>query len=284
MEIHSSSQWKEILFYLIVYIIPSPAPQITVKMSLIYPFEKKKFYKPLFLFSNHRDVKSYCKKRGKNASSQHYSCSCLTEVSDFINPPDLAAGEQSFMLSAEQSQGLGKLCKAIFTNVSPQFINTLLHRVNASFALLSIHLHQIIYQDLLLLLSDWSHWSHIFFFFFFFFNGRCRTFTFPLVSWLLTVKCDKDLAGCLYLQHNQAVYLLMKEPILKHYIFSVSLKYPLHKKIDWKHIFLSCYENREISDGCLLSLHLSVFILRPYCLRMNSCSSRSTSEDVPSSY
>lgn len=68
VEIHSSSQWKEILFYLMVYKIPSPTTQITVKRSLIYPFEKrekkKKFYKPLFLLSNHTDIKSYCKKRG----------------------------------------------------------------------------------------------------------------------------------------------------------------------------------------------------------------------------
>lgn len=128
MEIHSSSQWKEILFYLMVYKIPSPTTQITVKRSLIYPLKnkkkKKRFYKPLFLLSNHTDIKSYCKKEGGNASFQHYSCSCLTEVSDFINPPDLAVGEQNFMLSATQSQGLRKLCKAIFTNVSPQFINT----------------------------------------------------------------------------------------------------------------------------------------------------------------
>lgn len=63
MEIHSSSQWKEILFYLMVYKIPSPTTQITVKRSLIYPLKKKKFYKPLFLLSNHTDIKSYCKKR-----------------------------------------------------------------------------------------------------------------------------------------------------------------------------------------------------------------------------
>jgi len=42
VEIHSSSQWKEMLFYLIVYKIPSPTTQITVKRSLIYPFGKKK--------------------------------------------------------------------------------------------------------------------------------------------------------------------------------------------------------------------------------------------------
>lgn len=41
MEIHSSRQWKEILFYLIVYKIPSPSTQISVKRSLIYPFEEK---------------------------------------------------------------------------------------------------------------------------------------------------------------------------------------------------------------------------------------------------
>lgn len=41
VEIHSSSQWKEILFYLMVYKIPSPTTQITVKRSLIYPFEKR---------------------------------------------------------------------------------------------------------------------------------------------------------------------------------------------------------------------------------------------------
>lgn len=67
VEICSSSQWKGILFYLIVYRIPSPTTQITVKWSLIYPLkkkEKKTFYKPLFLLSNHTDIKSYCKKGG----------------------------------------------------------------------------------------------------------------------------------------------------------------------------------------------------------------------------
>lgn len=37
VEIYSSSQWKEILFYLIIYKIPSPTTQITFKRSLIYP-------------------------------------------------------------------------------------------------------------------------------------------------------------------------------------------------------------------------------------------------------
>lgn len=42
MEISSSSQWKKILFYLIVYKIPSPTTEITVKRSLISPLKKKK--------------------------------------------------------------------------------------------------------------------------------------------------------------------------------------------------------------------------------------------------
>lgn len=43
--------------------------------------------------------------------------------------------------------------------------------------------------------------TYFFFFFSFsFLSGRYRTFTFPLICWLSVVKCNKDLAGCLYLQ------------------------------------------------------------------------------------
>lgn len=68
------------------------------------------------------------------------------------------------------------------------------------------------------------------FFFFPFLNRRYCTYTSPLVSCLM-VKFSKDLADCLYLQHNQAVYLLMKESIFKHSVFSVSLKCSLRKEL-----------------------------------------------------
>lgn len=53
----------------------------------------------------------------------------------------------------------------------------------------------------------------------------------------------------------------MKESIVKHGIFSVSLKCLLHKAL-FENTFSWAVMRRETSDGCLLSLHLSVFILR----------------------
>lgn len=233
MEIHSSSQWKEILFYLMVYKIPSPTTQITVKRSLIYPLKKKKSF------------------------TSRYSCSVITQTLNLI----AKRGGRECLFSALQLQLFDRskwLHKPSWFGSRRAEFYAVCYAVTGAEKALQSNLHKCftsvykylcftVLMPLLLCFPFTSTGSSTkafycfkaidpigptcFFFSFSLLSGRYRTFTFPLICWLAMVKCNKDLVGCLYLQHNQAVYLLLKCSMLKHYIFSVSIKCSLHKEL-----------------------------------------------------